>query len=54
MIRSEKVDAVASEFDHIHNVQRVGSTDHVILPFAPTSLKHWIVESSGNWQRTAG
>jgi acetyl-CoA carboxylase carboxyltransferase component len=60
LVRSEKVGEVASEFDHIHTVeraQRVGSIDYVIQPahvFVPISLKHWNVESSGNYSEPPG
>jgi biotin carboxyl carrier protein len=60
LVRSEKVGEVASEFDHIHTVeraQRVGSIDYVIQPahiFVPISLKHWNVESSGNFSEPPG
>jgi acetyl-CoA carboxylase carboxyltransferase component len=42
-VRSEKVGEVASEFDHIHTVQRaqqVGSVDHVI---PPTLLRPFLI-----------
>ena len=45
MVRSEKVGEVASEFDHIHNVQRarrVGSIDHVIEPEA---IRPYLIEA---------
>jgi len=45
MVHSEKVGEVASEFDHIHNVQRarrVGSIDHVIPPAA---LRPYLIEA---------
>ncbi len=53
MVRSEKVGEVASEFDHIHTVQRaqrVGSIDHVIEPEAirPYLIEALERESSGN------
>ncbi len=44
-VRSEKVGEVASEFDHIHTVQRaqrVGSIDHVIQPAA---LRPYLIEA---------
>jgi acetyl/propionyl-CoA carboxylase alpha subunit/acetyl-CoA carboxylase carboxyltransferase component len=44
-VRSEKVGEVASEFDHIHNVQRaqrVGSIDHVI---APGAIRPYLIEA---------
>jgi acetyl/propionyl-CoA carboxylase alpha subunit/acetyl-CoA carboxylase carboxyltransferase component len=44
-VRSEKVGEVASEFDHIHNVQRaqrVGSIDHVIEPEA---IRPYLIEA---------
>jgi len=45
LVRSEKVGEVASEFDHIHNVQRaqrVGSIDHVIPPEA---IRPYLIEA---------
>jgi len=45
LVRSEKVGEVASEFDHIHNVQRaqrVGSIDHVIPPEA---IRSYLIEA---------
>jgi acetyl-CoA carboxylase carboxyltransferase component len=45
MVHSEKVGEVASEFDHIHNVQRaqrVGSIDHVI---PPATLRPYLIEA---------
>ena len=45
MVLSEKVGEVASEFDHIHNVQRakrVGSIDHVI---PPATLRPYLIEA---------
>jgi acetyl/propionyl-CoA carboxylase alpha subunit/acetyl-CoA carboxylase carboxyltransferase component len=45
LVHSEKVGEVASEFDHIHNVQRarrVGSIDHVIPPAA---LRPYLIEA---------
>ncbi len=45
MVRSEKVGEVASEFDHIHSVeraQRVGSIDHVI---PPSALRPYLIEA---------
>jgi Carboxyl transferase domain/Acetyl-CoA carboxylase, central region len=58
-VRSEKVGEVASEFDHIHNVQRaqrVGSIDHVIPPEA---IRPYLIEAlergiERELQRTAG
>jgi acetyl-CoA carboxylase carboxyltransferase component len=47
MVHSEKVGEVASEFDHLHNVQRaqrVGSIDHVI-PAA--HLRPYLIEALG-------
>ena len=44
-VHSEKVGEVASEFDHIHSVQRaqrVGSIDHVI---APAALRPYLIEA---------
>ena len=44
-VRSEKVGEVASEFDHIHNVQRaqrVGSIDHLIEPEA---IRPYLIEA---------
>ncbi len=44
-VRSEKVGEVASEFDHIHSVeraQRVGSIDHVI---EPESIRPYLIEA---------
>jgi acetyl-CoA carboxylase carboxyltransferase component len=45
IVRSEKVGEVASEFDHIHNMQRaqrVGSIDHVIEPEA---IRPYLIEA---------
>jgi acetyl-CoA carboxylase carboxyltransferase component len=45
LVRSEKVGEVASEFDHIHTVQRaqrVGSIDHVIPPEA---IRPYLIEA---------
>ena len=45
LVRSEKVGEVASEFDHIHKVQRaqrVGSIDHVIPPEA---IRPYLIEA---------
>jgi acetyl-CoA carboxylase carboxyltransferase component/biotin carboxyl carrier protein len=45
MVRSEKVGEVASEFDHIHDVQRarrVGSIDYVI---SPEAIRPYLVEA---------
>ncbi|TMD62927.1 MAG: hypothetical protein E6I91_14405, partial [Chloroflexi bacterium] len=45
MVHSEKVGEVASEFDHIHNVQRaqrVGSIDQVI---PPATLRPYLIEA---------
>ncbi len=44
-VHSEKVGEVASEFDHIHSVQRaqrVGSIDHVI---APAALRPYLIKA---------
>jgi len=59
LVRSEKVGEVASEFDHIHTVQRaqrVGSIDHVIPPEA---IRPYLIEAlergiERELQRTAG
>ena len=59
VVRSEKVGEVASEFDHIHTVQRaqlVGSIDHVIPPEA---IRPYLIEAlergiERELQRTAG
>jgi hypothetical protein len=58
-VRSEKVVEVASEFDHIHDVQRaqrVGSIDHVI---APGAIRPYLIEAlergiERELQRTGG
>ena len=45
MVHSEKVGEIASEFDHIHNVQRaqrVGSIDYVI---PPATLRPYLIEA---------
>jgi len=59
LVRSEKVGEVASEFDHIHTVQRaqrVGSIDHVIPPEA---IRPYLIEAlergiERELQRSAG
>jgi acetyl-CoA carboxylase carboxyltransferase component len=45
MVHSEKVGEVASQFDHLHSVQRaqqVGSIDHVI---SPAQLRPYLIEA---------
>jgi acetyl-CoA carboxylase carboxyltransferase component len=45
MVHSEKVGEVASQFDHLHSVQRaqqVGSIDHVI---SPAKLRPYLIEA---------
>jgi hypothetical protein len=44
-VRSEKLGAVADEFDHVHTVQRalrVGSLDHIV---PPARLRPYLIEA---------